>query len=180
MSEEQSAKRYVGEPKARPDLAGVVFRHEVRQEDVETVREIVEATGYFNSGEVLVALELVQDHLVKGAAESGYYFVFAELKGRTVGYTCFGPIPCTVSSHNLYWIAVRPDAQGRGIGQALLRETEKVMRASGGTRSYIDTSFKDQYENTRHFYEALGYRLAAKLDDYYGPGDAKVIYYKVF
>jgi ribosomal protein S18 acetylase RimI-like enzyme len=180
MSGKQPEKRYVGEPKARPDLKDISFRHDVRRDDIESVRLIVDATRYFTPQEVLVALELVQDNLVKGAAESGYYFVFSEWKGRTIGYTCYGPIPCTASSFNLYWIAVHPDFQGRGIGQTLLRETEKMMRAAGGTRSYIDTSFKDQYEGTRAFYQMLGYTLAAKLDDYYGPGDAKIIYLKSF
>ena len=179
MEEQQPKKRYVGEPRKKADLRGVTFRFDVRQEDLETVRSIVEATGYFTPGEVLVALELVQDNLVKGAAESGYFFVFADQDGRTIGYTCYGPIPCTRSSFNLYWIAVRPECQGRGIGQALMRETEKRMREAGGTRSYIDTSFKDQYESTRVFYESLGYSLAALLEHYYGPGDDKVMYVKV-
>lgn len=178
MTEDPEKKRYVGEPKKKADLRGISFRFDVRQEDLETVRGIVEATGYFTPDEVLVALELVQDHLVKGAAESGYYFVFADQDGRTIGYTCYGPIPCTISSFNLYWIAVHPEFQGRGIGQALMRETEKKMQSAGGTRSYVDTSFKDQYENTRAFYESLGYGLGALLEHYYGPGDDKVIYVK--
>ena len=60
-----------------------------------------------------------------------------------------------------------------------MRETERMMRSAGATRSYVDTSFKDQYENTRAFYESLDYRLAALLEHYYGPGDDKVIYVKI-
>lgn len=178
MEDGESEKRYVGEPKERINLRNISFRYDVRESDLAAVKEIVEATGYFTSEEVIIALELVQDNLVKGAAESGYYFVFAQSKEHPIGYTCYGPIPCTRSSFNLYWIAVHPDFQGRGIGQALLTETEKMMRAAGGTRSYVDTSFKDQYKKTRNFYETLGYRIAAKLEDFYAPGDAKVIYEK--
>lgn len=159
---------------------GFSFRYDVRESDLETVREIVESTGYFAPHEIPVAVELVQDHIVKGAAESGYYFVFAEAGGRTIGYGSYGPIACTISSFNMYWLAVRPEHQGRGIGKAILREAERLMRAAGGTRSYIDTSFKAQYEDTRAFYESLGYRLGAHLPDYYGPGDDKVIYVKIF
>ena len=157
----------------------IPFRLDVRLGDIETVRDIVAATGYFSPSEINVAVELVQDNLVKGAAESGYYFLFAEHGGGTIGYLCYGPIPCTISSHNLYWIAVHPDYQGRGLGKALMREAERLIRAAGGTRIYIDTSYKAQYEDTRAFYLSLGYELDALLKDFYSPGDDKVIYRKL-
>jgi ribosomal protein S18 acetylase RimI-like enzyme len=171
----------VRKPETAPLLLhGVSFRHEARPPDVEHVRGIVEATGYFTASEIPVAVELVQENLAKGEAASGYSFIFAELDGRTIGYTCFGLTPCTVSSYTLYWIAVHPEYQGKGLGKALMRETEKRVRAVGGTRIYIDTSYKAQYNETRAFYKSLGYRLGALLPDYYAPGDDKVIYVKVF
>jgi ribosomal protein S18 acetylase RimI-like enzyme len=165
--------------KDKPDLSEVSFRYDVTAGDVETVRNIVEATGYFSLAEVAVAVELVQEHLSKGAAASGYYFIFAEHGGRTVGYVCYGPIPCTISSFNLYWIAVHPEFQRQGLGKALMREAERLIIVARGTRIYIDTSYKAQYDETRAFYESLGYALGALLKDFYSPGDDKVIYYKV-
>ena len=166
------------EVKDTSDLSRISFRLDVSPGDCETVREIVDATGYFTPAEVAVAVELVQEHLTKGAAASGYYFVFAERGGRTIGYVCYGPVPCTISSYNLYWIAVHPDFQGRGLGKALMREAEKRIADAQGTRIYIDTSYKAQYDDTRAFYESLGYALGALLKDFYSPGDDKVIYYK--
>jgi len=160
-------------------LPGVSFRCDTRPDDCETVRDIVQATGYFTLPEVAVAVELVQENLVKGAAASGYCFVFAGHGDRTIGYVCYGPIPCTVSSYNLYWIAVDPAFQGKGLGKTLMRESEKRIRAAGGTRIYIDTSYKAQYEDTRGFYQSLGYELDALLKDFYSPGDDKVIYRKI-
>ncbi len=160
-------------------LPEIPFRYDVRPEDGETVREIVAATGYFTPSEVDVAVELVQENLAKGAAASGYHFIFAEHGGKTIAYLCYGPIPCTVSSHNLYWIAVHPDFQGRGLGKALMREAEIRIRAAGGSRIYIDTSYKAQYEDTRAFYLSLGYELDALLKDFYSAGDDKVIYRKL-
>ena len=157
----------------------ISFRSDVLNEDMETVRDIVGATGYFTPSEVAVAVELVQEALAKGAVASGYYFIFAGRGGRTIGYICYGPIPCTISSYNLYWIAVHPDFQGKGLGKALMREAEKRIIAAGGARIYIDTSYKAEYEDTRAFYESLGYELDALLKDFYSPGDDKVIYRKL-
>lgn len=157
----------------------ITFRDDVRDDDRETVREIVEATGYFTASEIPVAVELVQENLAKGAAASGYFFIFAEQGAKTAGYICYGPIPCTGSSYNLYWLAVHPDVQGRGIGKALMREAEIRIGRAGGTRVYIDTSYKAQYEDTRGFYQSLGYELDALLRDFYASGDDKVIYRKI-
>ena len=128
--------------------------------------------------EIDVAVELVEERLSKGES-SGYYFVFAEQGGRVVGYTCFGPIPCTIASFDLYWIAVHDSCRGQGIGKALMRKSEELIAAMGGTRVYIETSFRAQYVPTRQFYFACGYQEAAVLADFYAPGDGKVIYLKV-
>ena len=41
---------------------------------------------------------------------------------------------------------------------------------------YLDTSGRAQYAPTRAFYERKGYRVAARLEDFFAPGDDKVIY----
>jgi ribosomal protein S18 acetylase RimI-like enzyme len=38
----------------------------------------------------------------------------------------------------------------------------------------------DLYKPTRALYEKLGYETAATLPDYFVPGDARVIYRKIF
>jgi hypothetical protein len=35
------------------------------------------------------------------------------------------------------------------------------------------------YAPTRGFYELCGYTMASGLDDFYGPGDARITYVKV-
>ncbi|NLF67822.1 MAG: GNAT family N-acetyltransferase [Candidatus Anammoximicrobium sp.] len=162
----------------QPSPAPVTFRCDTLPEDRQRVREIVESTGFFSAAEVDVAVELVDERLTKGDA-SGYYFVFAELDGRTVGYSCYGPIPATAASYDLYWIAVDRDCQGRKVGRILLEESERLIRAAGGRRLYLDTSSRTQYQPTRDFYEHFRFRCEAVLEDFYAPGDGKVIYVKV-
>jgi ribosomal protein S18 acetylase RimI-like enzyme len=156
----------------------IALRREVVPADRERVRALVRATGFFSPSEVDVAVELVDERLTKGAG-SGYHFVFAETGGECVGYACYGPIPATAVSYDLYWIVVHKNRQRRGLGQLLLDAAERRIRAAGGRRVYVDTSNRAQYEPTRAFYESRGYRREAVLPDFYAPGDDKVIYVKV-
>ncbi len=158
--------------------SSISFRYEPQPEDARRVREIVESTGFFSAAEVDVAVELVDERLAKGEV-SGYYFVFAEVAGRTVGYSCYGPIPATATSYDLYWIAVDRDCQGRKYGRILLEESERLIRQAGGRRLYLDTSSRPQYQPTRDFYEHFKFRCEAVLEDFYAPGDGKVIYVKL-
>ncbi len=155
------------------------FRETVVPADGPRVRGLAAATGYFNDDEVKVAEELVVERLRIGEA-SGYFFVFAEdAAGTLAGYACFGPIACTASSYDLYWIAVSPAFQNHGLGRELSRRAEAAIRARGGTRLYAETSNRPQYASTRAFYERTGFQLASLLDDFYAPGDGRATYLKV-
>jgi acetoin utilization deacetylase AcuC-like enzyme/GNAT superfamily N-acetyltransferase len=156
-------------------LHGVKYRYEVSPDDLDRIRRLVEVTGFFYPAEVDVAEELVRERLSKGSA-SGYHFVLAEFYGRLAGYTCFGPIACTTGSYDLYWIAIHPDFQGRGLGRRLLKETERLIQGAGGSRIYVETSQRPQYASTRAFYENHGYRRESVLENFYAPGEAKVTY----
>ncbi len=154
-----------------------VFRYEPRPSDVAAIRELVSATRYFHPYEVDVAVELVEDRLAKGNA-SEYFFVFYDTDDRLSGYACYGPIACTQNSYDIYWIAVQPDRQRRGIGRIILDETERLIRKAGGYRIYIDTSESETYHSTRAFYLQCGYHIESILKDFYSPGDGKMIFCK--
>ncbi len=166
------------QPAPHASGAPVAFRYDALPEDVETIGRLTRETGFFRDDEIEVAVELVCERLESGP-ESGYHFVFAVQDGLVAGYTCYGPIACTVSSYDLYWIVVSPKVQRQGIGQKLLAETENLIRKAGGDRIYVETSHRDQYESTRFFYERCGYQLESVLKDFYAPGDAKATYCKI-
>ena len=154
------------------------FREEVQSSDQEVVQEIITASGFFSADEVAIAVELVTERLAQGV-RSGYHFLFAELANEVVGYTCFGPIPGTLVSYDLYWIAVQNQYRGQGVGTLLLRRSEQTIAEQGGRRIYIETSARALYASTQAFYNAQGYHQEALLQDYYAPGDSKMIYVKV-
>jgi GNAT superfamily N-acetyltransferase len=160
------------------NVVKIGFRSTVTEKDIQTVRDITNSTGFFYAEEVDTAVELVEDRMAKGL-RCGYHFLFAEQDGRTVGYTSFGPIACTRESYDLYWIVVSGDYRGKGLGTQLLEQSEEAIAVLGGSRVYIETSARPLYEPTRAFYLARGYNQIAELEDFYAPGDAKVMYLKV-
>jgi D-alanine-D-alanine ligase len=149
----------------------------MHKEDIASINEILTLTGFFYHEEIEIGVELALDRLENGSG-SGYRFIFAEVSGRVAGYTCFGEIPCTFGSYDLYWIAVHPEFQRMGVGESLLKETEKTASAMGCRRIYIETSSRALYEPTQSFYSRCGYEQEAVLKDYYMPGDGKIIYVK--
>jgi len=166
----------IAHPQKKP-VPAITFRYEVMPSDVEAIREVTASTGYFHDYEIPVAVELAEERLAKGAA-SGYEFAIAECDGRMIGYTSFGPVPCTKSSFDWYWLAVRPEMQGFGIGKCLLQQVERRAKAMGGTQLFCETSGRPQYASTRAFYEHMNFTLCELLEDYYDDGDGRATYVK--
>ena len=97
-----------------------------------------------------------------------------------VAYACYGPVPATDRTWDLYWIAVHPEAQGNGGGSRLLYEVERRLKEHDARMLVVETSSRPEYDATRHFYGARGYAEAARLKAYYAPDDDRVIYTKRF
>jgi GNAT superfamily N-acetyltransferase len=159
------------------NLNDIIYRESVRFEDINRVAEIVRSTHYFREDEIIIARELIEEAFNKGKG-SGYEFLFAENDGITSAYSCYGLIPCSLVSFDLYWIVTHNDFRGMGIGRRLLEKTEENIWSRGGKTIYVETSSKDQYISTRIFYEKNNYILKARFEDFYDVGDDKCIYIK--
>jgi GNAT superfamily N-acetyltransferase len=109
-----------------------------------------------------------------------YLFVgaFAPPDRTLVGYACYGATPATDRTYDLYWIAVDPAVQGTGAGTHLIAEVERRLEDAGARMLVIETSSRAEYEPTRRFYLARGYTEAARVGEFYAPGDDRVIYTK--
>lgn len=154
------------------------IRRSLEPADREPLEALIRETAFFNPAEIEVALELIDDRLTQGEA-SHYQFLVEEVDGQIAGYACWGPIPGTVASADLYWIVVRPGQQGKGVGARLLAAAEEWMASAGRTRVYVETSTRPQYLPTRAFYAACGYQQVSELVDFYAPGDGKATFLKV-
>jgi ribosomal protein S18 acetylase RimI-like enzyme len=153
----------------------VEFRNQPIASDPDGVRKLVTATSVFSGTEVGWAVEIIETALTRGSA-AGYHFLFADGPSGLEGFTCFGPIDGTDNRYDLYWIAVSPAAQGKGLGKRLLAETMKEARKLDATHMFIDTSTRTDYAAARALYEALGFALMGTLVDFYSDGDGKAIF----
>jgi D-alanine-D-alanine ligase len=164
-------------PKMRAASPRLRFRSRARPADLAALRRLVDSTGVFYPEERAIAIELLEERLKRGA-RSGYEFFFAEQDGDLVGYCAWGTVPLTRGSYDLYWIAVAPRVQGLGIGRRLMALAEGAIARRGGGRLYIETSSRGAYLRTRRFYRAANYAQAARLADFYAPGDHKIVFCK--
>lgn len=158
-------------------MNNLIYRQHIQHSDIGAITNIVKSSGFFSAEEIAIALELAEEKLTQ-PHDSSYQFLFAEDGKHVVGYTCFGLIPATSSSYDLYWIAIDEKFRGAGLGKDLMKRTEKIISDLGGKRIYAETSSRHQYQSTHVFYESCGYRKEAILKDFYMEGDSKIIYVK--
>jgi GNAT superfamily N-acetyltransferase len=126
---------------------------------------------------VVVAEEVI-DSFLDDPQESGYHVLIAESDATVIGYICYGPTPLTEGTWDIYWMAVAPEKQGKGIGAALMEAAEENIVAGGGRLAIIETSSIPSYEKTRRFHSRHGYELVAHIPDFYAIGDDKLILQK--
>lgn len=140
------------------------------------LEEIVRATGVFSPEEVDIALELFDEGVTSPTISGDYEFIGAfDGQNQLIGYACFGPTPATDRTFDLYWIAVHPLSQRSGAGALLMSEVERLLETRRARLLVVETSSRDDYAPTRSFYNKHGYEEAARLRDFYAPGDDRVV-----
>jgi len=98
-----------------------MMRRKIRpmtREDKPAIMRILRDTPGFKPAEVCVA-EGVIDSYLKGPSDSGYHVLVMEIGSSVAGYVCHGPTPLTEGKWDMYWLAVAPEWQGRGLGSAM-------------------------------------------------------------
>jgi len=150
----------------------------ITRHDRKKILDLLTQTGVFNKKEIVVAMEIVD--LVLAEKDGGDYqtFSYYDATGRFMGYICFGPIPMADLRYDLYWIAVDRQVRGKGVAAELVGFMEKQIARQGGGKVYVDTSSTPPYEAARGFYEKEGYSRVCVLDNFYRPGDGKIIFMK--
>jgi ribosomal protein S18 acetylase RimI-like enzyme len=146
-----------------------------QSEDADALLRLAGAEPLFSPEEADTVAELLECFLTD-EDHNGYFFLSAKENGELLGFVCYGPTPLTQGTFDLYWIAVGQGAKGKGIGRALMAQTEEEVRKQGGRMIVLDTSGRAEYAPTRAFYRRLGYTQAATVPGFYAPGDDLIIF----
>lgn len=100
---------------------------------------------------------------------------------RVVGAAYLAPEPFADRLWNLYFLAIDPRLHGKGAGRRLIEHVEGVLRDAGEGSArvlIVETYSTDDYSSARAFYRARGFDEEARIRDFYGPGDSKVVFWK--
>jgi ribosomal protein S18 acetylase RimI-like enzyme len=149
----------------------------LRAGDRPSIARILESSGAFQDHEIAVGLELVDESLNPGPA-TDYSWFLAERDGRVVGFACYGPVPLTSGTFDLYWIAVESEARGSGVAARLDDAVTEAVRARGGRWLLAETSSTAPYGPAHAFYARRGYRLLGRIEDFYRIGDDRLTFGK--
>ena len=149
-------------------------------DDLERIKEIAVAAEMFSVEEAEFFDEMFNGAL-DNSLEDHQWLVAETSDGAVVSAAQFAPEPFADRMWNLYFIAVDPEHQGSGIGSALMAHVEADLAARGEDHArtlVVETSSTDQYARTREFYAGIGYDEEARIREFYGPGDHKVVFWK--
>lgn len=149
-------------------------------DDVPVIERIAAETGAFNHIEVGIVREMLDTFFHPEPRDDHTFVVYRNGTPDIVGFACYGPTPLTDRIWDLYWICVDRGHQKNGIGTAILQQVEQAVCQQGARAIYLETSDSAIYTPAREFYERNGYERLAHIDEFYAPGEGKVIYRKVF
>jgi ribosomal protein S18 acetylase RimI-like enzyme len=155
-----------------------MYIESVTSKDRGSLLAIATSTGLFTPEEAEALLGDVIDKLNTGSMPAGHQAVSCRLNVNEapVGWSYFAPDQHAANVWNLWWIGVSPRGQGTGVGTHLLQHAEHTIAAFGARLLIIETSAAAPLASARSFYEANGYLACGRVPDFYGEGEAKVIY----
>ncbi len=105
------------------------------------------------------------ERLLDLVAAQSHVLLVAQERGRSLGFLILlDALPDEVSLQPqgfIAYMAVEPDASGRGVGTALLTAAEDEARRRG--LPYISLMVTEDNERARRLYERAGYRTERRL-----------------
>jgi ribosomal protein S18 acetylase RimI-like enzyme len=145
--------------------------------DTSELISLAEATGLFEPKHAEELAQMLSQHF-SGEADSSDFWITDDDNGL-VGVAYVAPERMTEGTWNLYLLAVHPDRQRQGRGMALLAYVEKMLAERGERLLLVETSGVEEFEYVRSFYRKSGYDEEARIREFYGAGDDKIVFRKV-
>jgi ribosomal protein S18 acetylase RimI-like enzyme len=147
----------------------------LQADDIPALVDILERCEVFRPDEVDVGREVLEAAAKQGS-DGDYRVVVAEQSGQAVGWVCYGLVPLTDATYDLYWIAVDPRMHSTGVGRLLVDKVHQTLTVAGARWLLAETSTAEAYENTRQFYLRTGFELLSSIPDFYRAGDGRAIF----
>ncbi|MDR1694967.1 MAG: GNAT family N-acetyltransferase [Lactobacillaceae bacterium] len=151
------------------------FRNKLTPQDPENIRVIAQSTGFFDEKDTELSADIAQYILEEGDDEE-HEFIFAEDDDKTVAFACFGMVPDSEASYELYWLSTLNEYRGKGIGKEVIAKLLNDIKKAGGRKLFLKTCGTDKYAPTRMFYEKCGFKLEGVLKEYYDEDEDCYIY----
>jgi ribosomal protein S18 acetylase RimI-like enzyme len=149
--------------------------------DKPKLLELAFATGLFTEEELDQLLCETLDGISSGSLGPVHKALVFDLPDGSgpAGWTYCAP--SEEDGLELFWIGVNPKMHSSGFGKELLRDVERRVETEGHMRLVICTSSSSATDKAKAFYERNGYqREEAVVPDYYGPGESKLTFFKIF
>ncbi len=157
-----------------------VYVRSAAHDDVVPIQRLAVDNGMLALDEMAGFDEMLRGYL-DGSIDNHRWIVAEGVAGRVAGAAYYGPEPFADRVWNLYFLAVQPDLHRSGIGTALVAHTEQSLRSAGEQVArvlLVDTSSTDDYEAARRFYGREGFHREARIREFYGPADDKIVFWK--
>jgi len=148
--------------------------------DEAAVAELALANNMFGIDE-LEGFTAIFRAPVGGELQDHQWWVSDGIDARAVAAAYVAPEPFADRLWNLYFLAVAPAAHGRGTGTRMIEFVERQLQSAGESKArvlIVETSSTEQYAGARGFYRARGFDEEARIRDFYGPGDDKIVFWK--
>lgn len=105
--------------------------------------------------------------VLKQAWRDGHQYLLAKEDGAFVGFLTMQHDYCNQAVSKIHKLYVLPEAQGKGIGKALLEEAEKAASKHGSTTLVLNVN---RLNKATDFYERCGFSILGEEDIDIGEG----------
>ncbi len=149
-------------------------------DDAEVIKRLALDNGMFRDDEMDDFGEMLAGFF-DGTMVDHSWVVRENEHGEILGAVYYAPEPFSDRMWNVYFIAVAPGLGRGGIGGELMMYVESTLRDRGeevARTLIVETSSLPEYERSRSFYAKQGYDEEARIRQFYGPGDDKVVFWK--
>jgi ribosomal protein S18 acetylase RimI-like enzyme len=150
----------------------------VQPDDRARLLDIALATGLFSDEEAETLLGSTLDGLADGSLTPDHHALVCRdtTHNELVGWTYFAADAFADGVWNVWWIGVHPTYFGTGAAAKILTHIENFVTALGCRVLVIETSDSTSTARARNFYVKSDYIQRGLIPDFYGPGEAKVVF----